>query len=135
MFNKPVKIFDSFDKIPIVLIVENKGKNLIKPQGEITLLGSFGLTSKYDIVSKNILSESQRLLEATPSAEYSTPTSLIVSGFFAGLYHLSADINFGENSPQIFASTSFFAFPFKLLFGLIIAIVGIIFIIKRFSSD
>src|SRR3989339_385690 len=43
--------------------------------------------------------------------------------------------NFGENSPQIFASASFFAFPFKLLFGLIIVIVGTIYIIKRFFSD
>ncbi|KKP34441.1 MAG: hypothetical protein UR23_C0038G0003 [Candidatus Roizmanbacteria bacterium GW2011_GWA2_32_13] len=139
LFNKSLKIFDSFDKIPIVLIVENKGKNLIKPQGEIKLKGSFGLTSKYDIISKNILSQSQRLIEATPSANLnqinSTPTSLIVSGFFTGLYHLSANVNFGENSPQIFASASFFAFPFKLLFGLIIVIVGTIYIIKRFFSD
>ena len=139
LFNKSIKIFDSFDNVPIVLIIENKGKNLIKPQGEITLRGSFGLTSKYDVISKNILSESQRLLEATPSADIgrinSTPTSLNLSGFFTGLYRLSADINFGENSPQIFASTSFFAFPFKLLFGLIIIIVGIIYIIKRFFSD
>jgi len=133
LFNKPIRIFDSFDKIPITLIVENQGKNLIKPQGEITLRGSFGLTSKYDIISKNILSESQRLLEATPSADIGQ--SLNLSGFFAGLYHLSADINFGENSPQIFASTSFFAFPFKLLFGLIIVMVGTIYIVKRFFSD
>jgi hypothetical protein len=139
LFNKTIKIFDSFDKIPIVLIVENKGKNLIKPQGEIIIRGSFGLTSKYDIIPKNILSESQRLLEATPSANMnratSAPTSLIVSGFFAGLYNLSADINFGENSPQIFASSSFFVFPFKLLFGLIIVILLTIYIIKRFFSD
>ncbi len=133
LFNKSIKIFDSFDNVPIVLIIENKGKNLIKPQGEITLRGSFGLTSKYDVISKNILSESQRLVEATPSADMGQ--SLILSGFFTGLYRLSADINFGENSPQIFASTSFFAFPFKLLFGLIIIIVGIIYIIKRFFSD
>lgn len=139
LFNNPVRIFDSFDKIPIVLIIENQGKNLIKPQGEITLRGSFGLTSKYDIIPNNILSESQRLVEATPSADIdqanSTPTSLNISGFFVGLYHLSADINFGENSPQIFASTSFFAFPFKLLFGLIIVIIATVYIIKRFPSD
>lgn len=141
-FGQDLKIFDSFDNIPVVLIIENKGKNLIKPQGEITLRGSFGLTSKYDIVSKNILSESQRLVEATPSADINckgqaclTPASLVVSGFFVGLYHLSANIGFGENSPQIFATTSFFAFPFKLLFGLIIVIIGTIYIIKRFFSD
>ena len=135
-FGKSIKIFDSFDKIPIMLVIKNEGKNLIKPQGEISLKGSFGLTSKYDIISKNILSESQRLIEATPSAGFDEQqNTLTLNGFFTGLYHLSADINFGENSPQVFASTSFFAFPFKLLFGLAIVIVGIIYIIKRFSSD
>lgn len=130
---KVIKIFDSADKIPAVFIVENKGKNMIKPEGQITLKGNFGETAKYDIISKNILAESQRLLEATPSAQIdsSLPTSLILSGFFIGKYNLSTQISFGENSPTIFGSTSFFAFPFKITGGVLIAVLIILLVIKK----
>ena len=142
LLGKVIKIFDSSDKIPLVFIVENKGKNIIKPEGQITLKGNFGETAKYDIISKNILAESQRLLEATPSAQIDCddqrkeqtclfPTSLILSGFFIGKYNLSTQISFGENSPTIFGSTSFFAFPFKITAGILIAILIIILVIKK----
>ncbi|MDO8741868.1 MAG: hypothetical protein Q7J11_01855 [Candidatus Roizmanbacteria bacterium] len=137
------KIFDSSDKIPLVFIVENKGKNMIKPEGQITLKGNFGETAKYDIISKNILAESQRLLEAKPSAQINcdenrtdaacrASTSLILSGFFIGKYNLSAQISFGENSPTIFGATSFFVFPFKIIAGgLLIAVFVVVAIIKK----
>ncbi len=129
------KIYDSFDKIPAVFIVENKGKNMIKPEGQISLKGNLGMTAKYDIISKNILAESQRLIEATPSADLSSsiynPSSLVLSGFFIGRYSLSAQVSFGENSPTIFGSTSFFAFPFKIVGGILLATLIITFIIKK----
>jgi len=126
------KIFDSFSQIPLVLMVENQGKNLIVPEGKIQLRGLFGTKADYEVVQKNILSQSQRLVEATPSAEFSKqPASLVLSGFFLGPYKLSANVNFGENSPTIFASTSFFAFPFKLLAALILTVVIIIFFSKK----
>ena len=143
---KVIKIFDSADKVPLVFIVENKGKNMIKPEGRITLKGNFGETAKYDIISKNILAESQRLLEATPSAQIDCddkrtdqacliPASLLLSGFFIGKYNLSTQISFGENSPTIFGSTSFFAFPFKILGGVLLAIIIIVFIVKRRKEE
>ena len=139
--NRNWKIFDSSDKIPLVFIVENKGKNMIKSEGQITLKGNFGETAKYNVISKNILAESQRLLEATPSAQIDCdnnrteqaclfPTSLLLSGFFIGRYNLSTQISFGENSPTIFGSTSFFAFPFKITGGVLIAILIIVIIIR-----
>jgi hypothetical protein len=137
VLGKKLKVFDSFDKIPIVLVVENQGKNLIKPEGEIVLKGNFGEKANYDIIPKNILAESQRLLEATPSASqgHFTPTSLILSGFFIGKYQLSTTLNFGDGSSDIFASTYFFAFPFKIMGGVLLAIIIIIFIIKRRKED
>jgi len=137
-FGRDIKIFDSTDKIPLVFIVENKGKNMIKPEGQITLKGNFGETAKYDIISKNILAESQRLIEATPSAQIDSPlfpTSLILFGFFIGKYNLSTQVSFGENSPTIFSSTSFFAFPFKITAGILIAVLIIVIIIKKRSKD
>ena len=147
LLGKVIKIFDSADKIPLVFIVENKGKNMIKPEGQITLKGNFGETAKYDIISKNILAESQRLIEATPSAQINCddnrrteqaclfPTSLLLSGFFIGKYNLSTQISFGENSPTIFGSNSFFAFPFKITGGMLLTALIVIFIVKRRKSD
>jgi len=130
------KIFDSLTEVPLVLVLENQGKNLIRPEGKITLRGLLGTSADYEIVPKNILAESQRLVQATPSAEFSKQLiSLALSGFFLGPYKLSANINFGENSPNIFASTSFFAFPFKLVAGIILVTIITVFIIKRFSAD
>ena len=150
LFGKVVKIFDSFDKVPLMLIVENKGNNLIKPEGKISLRGNFGETSTHEIIPKNILAQSKRLMEArlpspageanggqaTPSASINDGnSSLIFNGFFVGLYNLSTNITFGENSPTIFASSSFFAFPFKLLFGFIIVVTLTIYVIKKFSRN
>ena len=140
LFSVRGKIFDSSDKIPVVLTVVNKGKNIIKPEGQISLKGNFGETAKYDIISKNILARSERLLEATPSAlldcdkgtDGACPAStLILSGFFIGKYNLSTEIRFGENSPTIFGFTTFYAFPFKIIAGIIFTSLIVVFIIKK----
>ena len=142
LFSTLGKVFDSSDKIPVVLTVVNKGKNMLKPEGQISLKGNFGETSKYDIISKNILAQSERLLEATPSSLMDCrkrkclfPTSLFLSGFFIGKYNLSTQIKFGENSPTIFASTIFYAFPFKIVAGILITVIIVIIIIKRNNQD
>src|SRR3989338_1950126 len=142
LFSTRGGVFDSMDKVPVVLVVENNGKNMIKPEGQVSLKGNFGETAQYDIISKNILAESERLLEATPSAALNCenrrtdqacliPTSLILSGFFIGKYNLSTKISFGENSPVVFSSTTFYAFPFKIMGGVLLATIIIVFIVKR----
>lgn len=134
---KNVRFFDSSDKIPVILNVVNKGRTLMKPEGQIILKGNFGETTKYDIISKNILAESERLIEATPSASFDSllPASLVLSGFFIGKYSLSTQMKFGENSPTIFGSTAFYAFPFKITGGIIIAILIIILVIKKNKEE
>lgn len=136
IFGRKINLYDSFDRIPLVLIIGNRGKNLIKPEGEINLTGNFGEKLTYQIVPKNILAESERLVEATPSSQLATnhqkPVTLIISGFFIGLYRISSQIAYGENSPNTFAHVSFFAFPFKLLSVLIVVIVITVYLIKRY---
>jgi len=143
---RKINFFDSTDPVPLILIVENRGKNLIKPQGQIVLKGNFGEKAKFEIVPQNILSQSQRLIQASPSAEIDcfpssklkacqSPVSLIISGFFVGFYRLSTAIIFGENSPQVSAATSFFAFPIKIFFGLILALIIILFLLKRLKEE
>ncbi len=128
-----LRIFDTGDKIPVVLIVRNEGKNFVQTGGRIVLKGNFGEKATYDILPLNILADSQRVLAATPSAEVDCeghravycqrPVSLLVSGFFIGKYNLSADINFGEGTPIITASTTFLAIPIKFLLGLLLILV------------
>ncbi len=111
---------------------------MIKPEGKITLSGNFGEQIKYDVIPKNILSESQRLIEASPSAQIlfeEKPISLLLNGFFIGFYRLSTQLTFGENSPTIFSATNFFAFPFKLTFAVIFVLIVTIIIVKRFSPE
>ena len=136
-FGDKISLFDSTDIIPITLIVENNGRNSIKPNGEITLRGNFGERAEYEILSQNILAYSQRQLMATPSAYFSSekPVSLALSGFFIGKYNLSTKINFGENTPQLYASTSFIALPFKFIIGSFIAIIVGIVIIRKLNDD
>lgn len=146
IFGKSVKIFESSDLIPVVLILENNGKNFIKPQGEIILTGNFGEKAKYNVLSQNILSQSQRLIQASPSAEIncqnenkkkicSRPFSLVISGFFIGKYRLSTAVNFGEGTPNLFAQTTFYALPIKLSIGFLISILMVIIIAKRLKNQ
>jgi len=130
-----INLFDSNDPIPVVMIIANQGQNLIKPQGQIVLTGNFGEQTRYEILSQNILSQSQRLVQATPSAQIQTkrPVSLIISGFFIGRYRLSTEVYFGEGTPKLSANTTFIALPFKFILGLLVAsIIGLI-IIKKVS--
>lgn len=137
-FGKVIRIFDSSDKIPVVLEVENQGRNVIKPEGEITLKGNFGEKATYSILPQNILSGSKRIMTATPSAEIPEsirqPVSLVLSGFFMGKYSLSSEISFGEGSPNIFAQTSFLALPIKFLIGLFIAMLVAVYLIQKFRK-
>lgn len=145
LFGQTLRMFDSNDKIPVVLIVENKGINLIKPQGEIILKGNFGEKARFEILPQNILAQSQRLLSATPSAIIEcapqskekaclVDSTILLSGFFIGRYSLSTNFNFGQTTANLFASTSFLALPFKFIAVLLVAMISGIFIWKRIKE-
>lgn len=131
--NKKLPLFDSNDQIPLKMIVHNKGQHVLHPDGEITLKGNFGEHATYSIVPQNILSQSQRLIMASGSA--SLNHTLTLWGFYIGKYSLSTNINFGDNTPNLYASTYFFAFPFK--FGVVILIIAAIawYLIRRLKNN
>lgn len=135
-FGKPINIFDSNDPIPVVMIAENQGGNLIKPQGSIVLRGNFGEQAIFSIVPKNILAHSERYLSASPSAEIvlNKPTTLILKGFFVGKYNLTSEMSFGEGTPNLFASTSFVALPFKFILALLAAGVVAYVLIRKYKN-
>lgn len=146
---KDVHIFESTDLIPVQLIIQNAGRNLIKPIGSIHLRGNFGERADFDIIPENILSQSSRLVHATPSASIDGTSqsaikniknaSLFLSGFFVGKYTLTTDVNFGvesnANSQPESASATFYAVPFKLLIALGVALVFGWAIVKKFRQD
>ncbi|OGK41927.1 hypothetical protein A2954_02665 [Candidatus Roizmanbacteria bacterium RIFCSPLOWO2_01_FULL_37_12] len=99
-----LNLFNSYEKVPVVLIIDNKGKNLIKPRGEITVRGPLWQTKIYDIKAQNVLAESQKRI------------SLKLPGNFFGNYKLSTSVSFGEDTPALFASTSLVVLPIKLTF-------------------
>lgn len=148
-FGKDFRIFDSADKVPVVLVVENSGGNVIKPDGEIVMKGPYGGKATYAILPQNILALSQRQVSATPSAEINCdledigkivpyycrrPSSLVLSGFFLGNYRLSASISFGEGAQSVFAETSFTALPLKLGLGLVAVLIVVTFLLKKFKK-
>lgn len=141
IFGKKINVIDSSDYVPVVLVVNNTGNNSFQPQGQIRLTGNFGEMANYDIIQQNILAHSQRLLQATPSAEINcdssqqtackTVSSLLLNGFFIGRYRLNVDLNFVENTPQISDVTTFIALPLKILLGIFLALGVTLLIVKK----
>lgn len=135
IFGKTYNIYDSSDIVPVRLVVSNSGKNLITPQGTITLKGPLNSKSKYQILPQNILAESQRLLHATPSAQLNKTTSLNLKGFFIGKYDVNGQLNFGESTPTLISNVSFYGIPIKYAIGTILASIVIVVIIKKFKDQ
>jgi len=130
LFGSKLNLFDSFDKIPAVLVVENKGKNLIKPRGEIALKGSLWQSKKFLILPQTVLAESQRLIKIDSQPD----KSLLLSGFFLGSYQLAATVSYGEGTPTLYASTTFIALPIKLTILVTAAIILLLFLGKKLRN-
>jgi len=123
------KLFDSFDPIPVTLRLKNRGKNVLNAGGALTVRGSLGESAIYPVKNQNVLSNSEKLL-TTKLAE--GDRTAIFKGFFIGRYGVSASVVLADGTVQLNRSTSFFAFPFKIiLFGVLGSFVGIMLLRKR----
>ena len=108
-------LIESQSVVPVTLVVQNKGKNMVKPQGTITLRGPLSPTKSFPLIPQNILAESQRLIRTEGTLRSDDRISLKLSGFLLGSYTLSASVYFGEGSQQLFANATFIALPFRLM--------------------
>lgn len=127
-------VIESGTQIPVHLILQNLGNNLIKPQGAITLRGPLGEKSDYPLLPQNILNQSSRLIKATGGAPGKPELSLLIPGYFIGPYTLSTSISFGDNTPQLYANTSFIAIPVRfiyVLFGVVLVSLIIINLMRK----
>lgn len=138
LFGGKLNFYESIDEIKTKLIVANEGANTITPSGSIQLIGNFGERATFTIPPQNVLAYSERLLIATPStntAKRDESVSFSIKGFFLGRYRLNASLDLGDGTTTVFASTHFYAFPFKLIIALIFVGSVTFFIVKRIRND
>ncbi|MEK7079239.1 MAG: hypothetical protein AAB929_04170 [Patescibacteria group bacterium] len=124
MFGREYQVVESGRKIPVDLVVQNLGKNLIKPQGEVVLRGPLGQKTSYSLFSQNVLADSSRLLRTLENSESPVSHTVNMSGYFMGIYTLAANVNFGEGTPQLYANTFFIGLPIR--FGIAMIVVMLI---------
>ncbi len=140
LFGNTYPIVESSDTIPVSLILQNTGANMIKPQGSLKLRGSFGEEATYALVSQNILKKSSRLIQASQSATIqpeavSRDSSVMLRGFFVGKYTLTADVNFGDISESKSATFVFYAIPYKLIGAFLIVLILSGYALKKFRQS
>ena len=132
MFGREYQVVESGRNIPVDLVVQNLGKNLIKPQGEIILRGPFGQKTSYSLFSQNVLADSSRLLRTLENSESPVLHTVNMSGYFMGVYALSANVNFGEGTPQLYANTSFIGLPIRFGIAMLVVIaISILIIVSK----
>jgi len=138
LFGKEYQVFESSNKVPVNLIIQNQGKNLIKPNGELTLKSMWGDKRTYPLLSQNILANSKRLIKTTDLNNTDPHLSALLSGYFVGPYSLSTNITFQDDKSQLVSTISFIGIPFKFLatiFGVSIISVFIILFIRKKSKE
>lgn len=127
-------------KMPVVLTVENSGKNFGKVTGDIRVSG-LGVKKVFKIMPLNVLAQSSRLVTAEPSVKLNCtdkeekdlckkPYSLAVSGFFFGKYTINAKVSL-EGGASSFASTSFVVVPVKFIALLIVIAVILVIVLRK----
>ncbi len=120
--------YDSFDPIPLNLVIANTGKNALRASGKITVRNAFGQSAQYDLAERLILSKTSGQL----SLDQDGASGVTVKGFFVGKYTASAAIVITDGTVQLSRSTTFYSFPFKILFGgIFITISGLIVLRRR----
>ena len=109
---------------------------MIKCYGTINLGGNFGERAEYNLLPQNVLSQSSRLIIATPSANISDgSSSLTIKGFFVGKYTLTASLDFGTGTEKQTTSVVFYALPFKLIIATLFALIIGISLVKNLGKS
>lgn len=108
--------YDTFQKIPVVLVLKNDGRHNVTPHVTLTVKG-WNMNKQLSVQSPTILSNAQRLITED------------FSGLLIGRYSVTATVSNGGSTQSVSGATSFTAFPYKLLFGLAaISLLGFFFV-------
>lgn len=132
MFGREYQVVESGKKIPVDLVIQNTGRNLLKPQGDIVLRGPLGEKTNLPLLSQNVLADSSRLIKTSQDVNSPYQHSTLLSGYFMGSYTLSANVNFGEGAPQLYENTSFIGVPLRLGIAMIVVtLISILIVLSR----
>lgn len=120
--------FDSFESVPLDLVIANTGKNATRVGGKVVVRNMFGQHAEYDLVEQLVPTKSQRSMRL--AADPMNIPSL--KGFFVGTYNVSAQITLSDGVVQLTQSTKFYSFPYGIVtVGMLVTIGGLILLRKR----
>lgn len=133
-FGKTIYLIESTDPIEVNLVAENRGDFRTKPSGTISIKGGFSKNLTYEIIPTNILSRSRRLLFTTASPTGALAASSKTNGFFMGSYNIIASLKNNPKTAGAKRTITIIAFPFKLIFALIIGIIVGMILYRRIKT-
>ncbi len=112
--NKKMKFIDSSQMVPVTLVIENQGNNVIQPKGTITV--RYGKTTKtINLLEQNILKKSQRIIYTRPSTNAPAHVSAMLSGFGIGKHTVTSQVSYGAFTPVQFAHVELYAVPIRMI--------------------
>jgi len=124
--NKEIAFFDSFEPVPVLLTVANKGKRVLQASGTITVQPKLNSETTVIPISKQyILANSQRLITGTSSESIKTSDSntAILPGTFMGSYTAQANLQIGDDTEQSNVSIQYYVFPFTYTVAFILFMI------------
>ena len=114
--NQQLAFFDSYQPIPILVTVANKGKRILQVSGSISVRSLTSSTATViPVTEQYVLANSQRLLSGTSNEDIQTSdtTTAIIPGAFIGTYTAHASLQIGNDPQQQNVSIQYYIFPFR----------------------
>ena len=116
--------FVEFGPVPVMIEFKNTGNVYVKPYGLITVTDMFGRTVKNVVVKgQNILPNAARVV-----------TENIDTKFLVGQYKTTAILYYGAKNQSLTATTTFWAFPVRIVAIAAVVLVGLYLIRRRLAK-
>lgn len=125
---------DSFSPMGFVVRLKNTGHSVFKPNGKITTKG-WSNPPALDLTPENVLNDSIRAIRCKKENGDEIGPCQIENRFLIGKYQSKLSFTLDSDKEEYSRNLTFFAFPLKLGFGLIIAVVILLSIKKRVSKN
>jgi len=116
-------IIDSFSTVPFEVVLENWGKTLWKPFGQIVTTGIFKQEKEIRLLEQNVLSNSSRRLDI-PQFRPKLPL---------GPFLATLEFSLNEDGPKLFTELAFWYLPYKLVL-VVLFLLTVIFSSKRLKK-
>ena len=118
-FSAPT-IIDSFSATDFAVILENRGKNLWKPFGEIKIKGFFKEKTEIKVLEQNVLDYSSRKLSLEPFR----PRIPL------GPFKAKLDLTLNQEGPSLSSEINFWYLPYKAL-GIILLFTLAVILVRK----